>query len=95
MLLIGEGCILALPPSVPYSKHQRVVEREAKEVLIMANKNKANELMMLVNIKGSTQAKSTINCHQKSMSSLFYSFSSMTTAYQRFSDLMQFKMRQN
>ena len=31
----------------------------------MANKTKANDLMKLVNIKGNTQAKSTINRHQK------------------------------
>ena len=48
-----------------YSKHQRLVEREAKEVLKMANKTKANQMMMLCNIKGNTQPKSTINHHQK------------------------------
>jgi hypothetical protein len=64
-LLEGEGCIVAVPPSFPYSKHQRVVERAAKEVLKMANKTKAHELMKLVNIKGNTRAKSTINRHQK------------------------------
>jgi hypothetical protein len=53
-LLVGEGCILAVPPSVQCSKHQRVVERAAKEVLKMANKTKVNELMKLVNIKGNT-----------------------------------------
>jgi hypothetical protein len=42
-----------------------VVERETKEVLTMATKAKANELMMLVNMKGNTQAKSTIKCRQK------------------------------
>jgi hypothetical protein len=51
LLLVGEGCILAVPLSVQYSKHQRLVEREAKEVLIMANKTKANQMMKLVNIK--------------------------------------------
>ena len=45
LLLVGEGCVLAVPPSVQYSKHQRVEEREAKEILKMANKTKANELM--------------------------------------------------
>jgi preprotein translocase subunit Sss1 len=38
-----------------------VVEREAKEVLKMARKTKANEFMKLVNNKGKTQAKLTIN----------------------------------
>jgi preprotein translocase subunit Sss1 len=38
-----------------------MVEREAKEILKMAKKTKANEFMKLVNIKDSTQAKSTIN----------------------------------
>ena len=38
-----------------------VIEREAKEILKMAKKTKANEFMKLVNIKGSTQAKSKIN----------------------------------
>jgi hypothetical protein len=42
-----------------------VVERAAKEVLKKANKTKAHELMKLVNIKGNTQAKSTINRYQK------------------------------
>ena len=48
-----------------YSKHQRVVEREAKEVLKRAKKTKVNEFMKLFNIKGNTQAKLTINFHQK------------------------------
>ena len=42
-----------------------MVERVAKQVLKMANKTKAHELMKLVNIKGNTQAKSTMKCHQK------------------------------
>ena len=29
LLLGGEGSVLAIPPSVHYSKHQRVVDREA------------------------------------------------------------------
>ena len=41
LLNVSEGCILAVPPSFQYSKHQRVVERAAKEVLKMANKTKA------------------------------------------------------
>jgi hypothetical protein len=54
LLNVGEGCILAVSPSVQYSKHERLVERAAKEVLKMANKTKAHELMKLVNIKGNT-----------------------------------------
>ena len=65
LLLAGEGGVLDEPSSVQYSKHQRLIDREAKEVIKMTNKAKANELMKLVNIKGSTRAKSTINHHQK------------------------------
>ena len=65
LLLVGDGGILAVPPSVQHSKHQRVVERETKEVLKMAIKAKANKLMKLVNIKGKTQMKSTISHHQE------------------------------
>ena len=65
LLLAGEGRVLDVPPSVQYSKHQRLIDREAKEVIKMTNKAKANELMKLVNIKGNTRAKSTINRHQK------------------------------
>ena len=42
-------------------KHQMVIEREAKEILKMTKKTKANEFMKLVNIKGNTQTKLTIN----------------------------------
>ena len=65
LLLAGEGRVLDVPLSVLYSKHQRLIDREAKEVIKMTNKVKANELMKLVNIKGNTRAKSTINRHQK------------------------------
>ena len=42
LLLVDEGSHLAVHSSFQYSKHQRLVEREAKEVLKTANKTKAN-----------------------------------------------------